>query len=222
MILSVLSQKGGVGKTTLAIHLAAELARSGSRVLLIDTDPQASALDWAAARVADPLFSVVGVPRPVLHREVPALAAGYDHVVIDGPPQVADITRSAIMASDLVLIPVQPSAFDVWGARAVISLLNEAAPLKQNLITAFAINRRIVNTAIGRDVIEALAVYQVPVLTAVIAQRVAFAEAAGAATTVFEMDPTSAASAEVTALTQEVLELMHGKTHNDGAAARGG
>lgn len=222
MILSVLSQKGGVGKTTLAIHLAAELARRGSRVLLIDTDPQASALDWAASRTAEPLFSVVGIPRAVLHREVPALAGGYDHVVIDGPPQVADITRSAIMASDMVLIPVQPSAFDVWGARAVISLLNEAAALKPNLKTAFAINRRIVNTAIGRDVIEALAVYQVPVLAASVAQRVAFAEAAGGGITVFELDPASAASGEVTALTKEILETMHGQASGDGTAAQRG
>ena len=52
---------------------------------------------------------MIGLPRPVLHREVPTLAAGYDHVIIDGPPQVADVTRSAIMASDVVMIPVQPS-----------------------------------------------------------------------------------------------------------------
>jgi chromosome partitioning protein len=94
------------------------LVRDGARVLLIDADPQGSALDWSAARTVSPPPPVLGLPRPVLHREVPTLAADYDHVVIDGPPQVADVTRSAVMACDVVLIPVQPSGLDVWGARA--------------------------------------------------------------------------------------------------------
>jgi chromosome partitioning protein len=89
MILSVLNQKGGVGKTTVSTHLAAALSREGARVLLVDADPQASALDWAAARKEPPLFPVLGLPKPVLHRELPTVAADYEHVVIDGPPAVA-------------------------------------------------------------------------------------------------------------------------------------
>jgi chromosome partitioning protein len=109
MIIGVLNQKGGVGKTTIAIHLAAAFAKQGQRILLIDADPQGSALDWDAARQAPPLFTVVGKPTATLHRDMDVLAADFDHVVIDGPPRVDDIARSAIMASDLVLIPVQPS-----------------------------------------------------------------------------------------------------------------
>jgi chromosome partitioning protein len=211
MIISAVNQKGGSGKTTLCVHLAAALAAKGMKVLLIDADPQGSALEWSALRQGAPIFPVIGLPKPVLHREVPVLAAGYDHVIIDGPPQVADVTRSAIMASDIVIVPVQPSPFDVWGARAVIALLAEALMVKPDLKAAFAIMRRIVNTAIGRDVIDALAVYRTHILEASLAQRVAFAESVANGMTVLDLDPTGQAGAEVMVLTEEIMEFAHGK-----------
>ncbi len=208
MILAFLNQKGGVGKTTLAIHVAAALARKGARVLLIDADPQGSALDWAACRSADPLFPVMGFPKPKLHKEVPAHVPHYDYILIDGPPRVNDLARSAIMAAEGVVIPVQPSPYDVWAAKDIVDLIHEAKTYRETLKSVFVINRRIVNTAIGRDVAEALAGYDLPVLKAHIGQRVAFAESAAHGGTVLENDPGSPASKEVLALTEELLERM--------------
>lgn len=207
MIISVLNQKGGVGKTTLAVHIASALARLGARVLLVDADPQGSALTWSENRTGDSLFPVVGLPTQTLHRELPALAADYAHVIIDGPPRVTALARSAMMASDLVLVPVQPSPYDVWAAKEIVELLLEAAPLKQNLKSAFVINRKIANTAIGRDVLEALAAYPIPVLNAQVCQRVGFAESAGYGKTVMEIDPQSSASQEIDALVSEVQQF---------------
>lgn len=206
-VVALLNQKGGVGKTTLAVNLSASLARAGFRVLLVDADPQGSALDWAEAREGEPLFPVVGFPRAALHREIAHIGAGYDHVLIDGPPRVTDLARSAIMASDLVLIPVQPSPYDVWAAEEIGRLIEEAGIYKPNLKSAFVVNRKIANTAIGRDVGEALAAYPIPALAATITQRVVFAEAAGRGRAVHEIAGADQAAAEIEALAAEMMEV---------------
>jgi chromosome partitioning protein len=208
MIIGILNQKGGVGKTTISVNLAASLSRDGSRVLLIDADPQGSSLDWAAARDGDPLFSVVGFPRPSIHKEIGQLSQGYDHVLIDGPPRVTDLARSSIMASDLVLIPVQPSPYDVWAAEEIVKLIDEARVYKENIKSVFVINRKITNTAIGRDVGDALSAYPVPVLAATITQRIVFAEAAVQGKSIFEIDAVGLAAREIDAVKNELLEFI--------------
>lgn len=206
MIISLLNQKGGVGKTTLALHLATALSREGRRVLVVDADPQGSALDWAASRQDQPPFRVIGLPKPNLHKELPLLAQDYDHIVVDGPPRVYDVARSAILASNVVLIPVQPSPYDVWAAKEIVELIKEASSFAENMKAFFVVNRKIVNTAIGRDVTEALAGYDIPTLAASVSQRVAFAESAAQGQTVLETDPSGIAAQEVLTLSKEIQE----------------
>ena len=205
MIIGVLNQKGGVGKTTISINLAACFARAGHRVLLVDADPQASALTWSSAREAPPQFPVIGMAKPTLHRDLPTVAADYDVTVIDGAPRVNELGRAAILASDLVLIPVQPSPLDVWATDDTVQLVNEARQFKETLQACFVINRKIVNTAIGRDVADAFAEAAFPILTTALCQRVLYAEAATQGLSVVEAGPGSSAAKEVEALGQEVL-----------------
>ena len=207
MIISLLNQKGGVGKTTLAIHLAVALAKKKKRVLLVDADPQGSAMDWSANRESTTSLPVIGLPKATLHKELPKMQSDYDFIIIDGSPRVYDVARSALMASDIVLIPVQPSPYDVWAAKEIVDLLKDIKPFKENLKNAFVINRKIVNTAIGRDVKQALAEYDLPVLKSQISQRVGFAESAASGQTVLETDPKSLASKEINALVKEILEM---------------
>ena len=206
MIVSYLNQKGGVGKTTLAVHTAAAVALSGHKVVLVDADPQASALDWLASRQAEHLFPVVGMPRPVLHRQVSDLAAGFDLVVIDGPPALTDIARSAILASDVVLIPVTPSPYDVWAAGDLVRLIDEVRISRPGLSAHFVISRKIVGTAIVEALEVALVKWPtVPVLPAQVSQRVVFAEAAAAGSTALETGRDAKAVAEIEALRDAVL-----------------
>ena len=210
MIIALLNQKGGVGKTTLALHLAGEWARRGKRVTLIDADPQGSALDWSEQRARDGgsrSFGVVGLARDTLHREAPELARDADHIVIDGPPRVAGLMRSALLASDLVLIPVQPSPFDGWASAEMLALIREAHIYRPDLIARFVLNRCGARTVIARETAETLADHDPPLLAARIGQRVAFADAAQSGRLVFEIDEESPAAREVTALADEISRL---------------
>lgn len=182
---ALLNQKGGVGKTTLSINIAAELTRQKRRVLLIDADPQGSAIAWSNGR-EEPSFTVIGMAKPTLHKEIESLATDYDDVVIDGPPRIAELAKSIILSADIVIVPLLPSPLDVWAAADTVDLIREAQPYKPELQCCLALNRKIVNTAIGRDVRRALKELDVPILKADVAQRVMFAETMATGSTVVD------------------------------------
>jgi chromosome partitioning protein len=210
-VIALLNQKGGAGKTTLATHLAGELAMAGSRVTLLDADPQGSALDWAQRRLQNGqgrLYGVFGLARDSLHQEAPQIAREADYVVIDGPPRVAALARSALLAADLVLIPVQPSAYDVWASQEMVQLIHEARVFRPQLRAAFVINRRVVGTVIGREARSALADQPFAALQAEVSQRIGFADSVAAGRLACEAAPKCAAAREIVALAQSVREMV--------------
>lgn len=207
-VIAVLNQKGGAGKTTIATHLARALQIGGADVLLVDSDPQGSARDWAAVREDQPL-TVVGIDRPTIDRDVKNVARKVDYVVIDGAPQAADLAVSAIKAADFVLIPVQPSPYDIWATADLVELVQQRIEVTDGrLQAAFVVSRAIKGTKMGAEVAEALAGYGLPVLDSRITQRVSYPGTAATGTTVLDAEPGGDAAAEVLALATELKKKL--------------
>lgn len=208
IVISVLNQKGGSGKTTIATHLSRAIQVFGHDVLLIDSDPQGSARDWAAVRDEQPV-PVVGIDRPTIERDIKAVSH-KDFIVIDGAPQAADLAISAIKSSHLVLIPVQPSPYDIWAASDLVDLIKQRIEMTDGrLKAAFVVSRAIKNTKIGAEIREALEGYGLPVLKARITQSVAYPSSAAAGTTVLDAEPNSNAAQEIRDLAAEVLGILN-------------
>jgi chromosome partitioning protein len=210
VIVTLLNQKGGVGKRTLALHLAGAWAAKGRHVTLVDADPQGSALDWSEQRVqygGERLFGVLGLARETLHRELPAIAADFDHVIVDGAPRVTGVARSALLAAHVVLVPATPSPLDGWASAEMLRLLDEARVFRPDLVARMVLNRCATRTVIAREIGAAMTDQQPPMLATRIGQRVIFAEAACTGRLVHELDPGCLAAAEIASLANEVEGL---------------
>ena len=210
MIVAFLNQKGGVGKTTLALHVAGAWAAQSKRVVVIDADPQGSALDWSEQRAKEGLprlFGVLGLARDTLHIEAPEIARDVHHVLIDGSPRIAALMRSAMLAADLALVPVLPSPFDGWASGEILRLLQEARIFRPRLAARFVLNRCGARTVIARETAEALANHEPPVLAARVGQRVVFADAARTGRLVSEVPHSEPATREIAALAAEIERI---------------
>ncbi len=206
-VIAVLNQKGGAGKTTIATHLARALQLEGADVLLVDSDPQGSARDWAAVR-EDQSVSVVGIDRPTLERDLKSLGH-KDYVVIDGAPQAADLAVSAIKAANFILIPVQPSPYDIWATADLVELVKQRIEMTDGkLKAAFVVSRAIKGTRIGAEITEALRGYGLPVLESRITQRVSYPSTAALGSTVSDAEPDGEAAQEIRALVNEIKHLL--------------
>ena len=210
-VIAILNGKGGTGKTTLATNLAGCLHKQGWHILIIDSDPQGTARDWRNAQPnnAD-LPSVIGIDRPTIHKDLPRLAASYDFVVIDGAARLEDMLVSAIKVADSVLIPVQPSGYDLWAVAGLVDLIHARRQITGNKpFAAFVVSRYIVGTHLAREINDAIDRFGLPVFLGRTAQRVVYAEAGQSGLTVLDLEPNGKASGEIEAIVRELLEVTH-------------
>lgn len=209
--ISFLNSKGGVGKTTLCVNLADDFYQRGKRVLVVDADPQGSVRDWREARGDDKdTFDIIAADRKqtLLQLESLFLLKKYDYVLIDTPGKLTDLTSSAIALSDLCLLPVQPSAYDVWSTQSVIELVKIRQEINSKLKAAIIINRAIPNTLVCKEALMELSKCEMPILKQVISQRVAYAHAVGAGQTVFNLKNRDALD-EISGLCEEIESLFN-------------
>lgn len=202
-------QKGGSGKTTLAVSLASEWHRRGLRVLLCDLDPQGTTTVWGdvAAELGIVGPSVIGMGDGV-RQQLPTVAADYDVCVIDCPPRAGKRTVGALMVSDLAILPCGASPADVWALTEALEVVAQARELRPELDARIVMNAVLSSSTLGEEVRAVVGDLEVPVMSTIIHSRVALARTFATGQGVTTSEPGSLASLEIRRFVDEVESTL--------------
>ena len=204
-VVAILNQKGGVGKTTISTNVAHRLHTLGFDTLLVDADPQGSARTWSA-EARENSFPVIGLDRDNLPIELFKMSEMFEWVVIDGAPQLRRMSAATITAADVVLIPVQPSPYDIWATEDLVDLVKARQDVRPELKAAFVVSGAIKKTKLGGEVREALAQFELPVFVAGTTRLVHYPTTAASGQTVYAME-THQACKEINDITAELIQF---------------
>jgi len=206
-VFSVANQKGGTGKTTLSMNLAAGLSRRG-RTLIIDADPQGSAGQWAGLSTDERPFpvSVISVASN-LAREVSRMRQDYQYLVIDCPPTLeTGVAQSAMTISDKVFIPILPSPVDLWASVRLADAIDQVKTGNSRLQAYILINQLELRSAMSRSMSQALAEFDMPALQSCLRRRAVYRNSALEGLSVYCMGKRGeSAVQEVEFLIEEIL-----------------
>jgi len=207
IVVAILNQKGGSGKTTIATNLAHALLLSDFKVALVDNDPQGSARDWNEMNGAS-ILPVFGMDRETLPKDLEPIKDNFDYIIIDGAPQISKLAAAAIKASDVILIPCQPSPYDIWACDGLVELIKARQEVTGGMPkAAFVVSRAIKNTKLSKEITQALMGYGLPVLSYGTTQRVSYPRSASEGKTVLTI-PKSHAAKEINALKDELIDFI--------------
>jgi len=213
-IIAVVNQKGGAGKTTLAMLLAGSLAERGKRVLVADADAQNTAVHWAGMGTGFPAeVQDVSGEESKLHKALRKLSDAFDYIVIDSPPAAtAPVTASALRAAHLALVPVIPSPLDLWASVRIREAIVLARHKNPQLEARLVVNQMQPNTLLAREVLGMLPEFGIPLLAANLKSRTAYRQCAALGGSIHSLGSRAAlAVMEVDALRREVEELLRGR-----------
>lgn len=210
-VVAVVNQKGGAGKSTLAMLLAGNLAETGASVLVADADPQNTARRWATAGQGFPArVEDLSGEEGKLHKHLKKRIEAFDFIIIDSPPAAsAPVTLSALKLAHLALVPVIPSPLDLWASLRIREAIEAARDKNSSLLARIVVNQAQLNTVLAREVLALLPEFGIATLSAQLKQRTAYRQCAALGTTVSALGSRAAiASLEVDALRREVLKLL--------------
>jgi chromosome partitioning protein len=207
-IIAVVNQKGGTGKTTVATNLATLFAGQQGEVLLVDADPQQSALEWQRDRPAHlPQVSVIGLPAPNLHREMPRLQTKYRVILIDGGGRVTATARATVAVADFLLVPTLASLPDARSTQRFFQeVVEEVATIKGRVSGAILFSMVKTGTVFNVSGQGQMKDLGYPVLETTLSHRITYQEAFAQGMSVGEYDPRSKAAEEMHALFNELRE----------------
>ena len=206
-IITIAQQKGGAGKTTLAVNLAVAFAKQGWKVALVDTDPQGSAGRWFMARLEGeeaPGIEFSTSSAWGVSYEIRKLKEAFDVVIIDTPPKADSDLRPALRVADLVLVPVASSHLDLWAVEMVLYLAD-----REDKPTMMVMTRARPNTRLNQDVREKAAELDAGLCETAMSNRVVYAETLGKGLSALEARK-GPAHAEMNALLDEVVRALPG------------
>lgn len=204
-VITLGNHKGGVGKSTLACNIAVEATKEKLKVLLIDADTQKSSMDFRELRSEKdlPQFNAVSITNSTIHKDIASFDS-FDLIVIDAGGRDTGPFRSAVLASDLLIIPALPSQLDIWSAEKTVAMFEEARAIRNDIRAYFVANRVISKTNIAREAYKALTQIGIPLLNSKIHSRVAFAYSISEGKGVTEYEPHGKSSKELKEFYEEV------------------
>lgn len=208
MIIALTNQKGGVGKTTIAVHLAYWLSLQGS-VVLVDTDVQQSSSNWLTDLKIP--FVITDDPEDLLDL-FPELSLKYDAVIVDGPAGLSEVTKSILYGCDLALIPCKPSGLDTHSSSKILRILSQAQKIRNNQPkAALLLNQAVKGTILLKESVELLSQTGIPLLSTIIYNRQIISDAPGQGITVWQESSPAAKSAsqDFESLFKESLDLIN-------------
>ena len=182
MVISITNMKGGVGKSTITQNLAVCFAHKGYNVCIVDTDFELqTSTKWAAERPDDlPAVPTFAVKNDELSKRVVALKKDFDIVIIDGTPALFELSTRAIILSDVVILPILPSIADIWTLEKFMSGYEEARSAKESMgatvVAYILLNKFNDNLNLDKEAVEVLRGFEIPVLSATLASRIAYRE----------------------------------------------
>lgn len=208
MIISILNQKGGTGKTTLSVNIAREYTIRNFKTLLVDSDSQGSAQRWHERSGGD-LIDMTCLSMTTLDKDVLKFKDRYNRIIIDGIPRVSPLTICAIKASDVILIPVQPSPLDIWATEDLVRNVKDRIEMTGGKTkAAFIVSRKITGTNIGKEIYAELEKLELPVFNHGTHQRIEYATTVEKGLTVIEN--TREGAVEISYIVDELEEFSYG------------